>query len=322
MNKEIKVSIACLTYNHEKYIKKALDSFLMQEVNFLYEILINDDCSTDATIEILKEYENKYPDIIKVKYHTENMYSKGLTNPSGVYNFPRARGKYIAMCEGDDYFLDKHKLQKQYDYMENNQDCSFCFHSAKVVKMDKIFSENLVRPYKKSMKISSEKIIDKKSGYPTASLFFRKEYVKELPEFYFKAAVGDIPLQIILANKGYAYYMDEEMSAYRIGDNYSWTNLQKQGDYILKQEKYFINLQNMYNNFDIYSEYKFSKEVSSAIKRVRFSTYMNTKKFDEILSKEYIRYFNELSFSTKVLTILEAKFPNLYKFIQNRYKKL
>ena len=97
----IKVSICCITFNHEKYIKKALDSFLSQNTDFEYEILIHDDASTDSTADIIREYEKKYPNIIKPIYQTENQYQKGVTNPSGKFNFPRAKGQYIAMCEGD-----------------------------------------------------------------------------------------------------------------------------------------------------------------------------------------------------------------------------
>lgn len=317
---DIKVSICCLSYNHANFIRQALDSFLMQKTNFKYEILINDDASTDGTIDILKDYESRYPEIIKVLYHEENQYSKGISNPSGVFNFPRAEGKYIAMCEGDDYFTDENKLQKQFDYMELNNDCSLCIHSAKTQTMDNSFVSGLVRPYNKSTLIDSKEIIDKTRAYPTASLFFRTKYVKALPDFYFKCAVGDIPLQLILASFGHAYYMDEAMSVYRIGDSGSWSVLQKEGDYELKQEKYFINMQNMYNAFNEFSNFEFDTEVKSAIKRIRFLTFVNTKKYSEIFSSEYRQYYKELDFNTRFFTRLEHYFPPLYEFLRSFFK--
>ena len=114
------VSVSCITFNHAGYIRQALDSFLMQKTDFAYEILIHDDASTDGTIDIIKEYEERYPDIIRPVLETENQYSKGISNISGVFNFPRARGRYIAMCEGDDYWSDPYKLQKQFDLMESD----------------------------------------------------------------------------------------------------------------------------------------------------------------------------------------------------------
>ena len=99
------ISICCLTYNHEPYIEQCLEGFLMQKVDFPIEILIHDDASTDKTAEIIRKYESKYPEIIKPVYQSENQYSKGIS-VSRVYQFPRAQGKYIALCEGDDYWTD------------------------------------------------------------------------------------------------------------------------------------------------------------------------------------------------------------------------
>ena len=112
---------------------------MAQKRNFDIEILINDDASTDDTADIIREYEKQYPDIIKPLFHEENMYSQGVTNPSGKYNFPRASGEYIAMCEGDDYWCDDNKLQMQVDYMDAHPEISFCFHAAKVENLDATF---------------------------------------------------------------------------------------------------------------------------------------------------------------------------------------
>src|SRR5690625_3999133 len=103
MNKQI-VSISCITYNQSSYIRQCLDGFLMQKCNFKFEVLIHDDASTDNTADIIKEYQAKYPDIIKPIYQAENQYSKGVRGINIRFNFPRAQGKYIALCEGDDYW--------------------------------------------------------------------------------------------------------------------------------------------------------------------------------------------------------------------------
>ncbi len=321
MNKEIKLSICCLTYNHKDFISRAIDSFLEQITNFDFEILINDDSSTDGTVDILKKYEEKFPDIIKVLYHDENQYSKGIFNPSGVFNFPRARGKYIALCEGDDYFIDKYKLQKQFDYMENNQNCSACIHSAKVENVSNDFVGKYIKPYKKSKILSQAEVIDKKNAYPTASLFFRTKYVKQLPDFYFSCFVGDIPLHIILAKYGYFYYFDEAMSVYRVGHSVSWSKKQKEGDYEKKQEEYFENLKNTYLAFDKFSNYKFTTQVKSAIRRIRFLTYVNMKKYSEILKKENKGYYRELDFKTRFFIKLEYYLPKLYIILRKGYRK-
>ncbi len=133
--KEIMVSISCITFNHEQYISDAIESFLMQQTNFNYEILIHDDASTDRTVEIIKEYQKKYPNLIKPIYQTENQYSKGAD--VSFINEKRAVGKYLSICEGDDYWTDPHKLQKQFDFMEEHPECSLCVHGGKVVSTEK-----------------------------------------------------------------------------------------------------------------------------------------------------------------------------------------
>lgn len=121
------VSICCLTYNHALYVRQCLDGFVMQKTNFQIEVLIYDDASTDGTQDIIREYEEKYPDIIKPIYQKENQYSKGV-RVSLVYNYPRVKGKYIAICEGDDYWTDSYKLQKQVDFLESHPDYVMCSH--------------------------------------------------------------------------------------------------------------------------------------------------------------------------------------------------
>ena len=118
--KNIMVSICCITYNQEKYIKDAIEGFLMQKTNFLFEIIIHDDASTDKTADIIREYQQKYPDKIRTILQKENQYKKGVRNSYTV--FKEAKGKYIAFCEGDDYWIDENKLQKQVNYMEEHED--------------------------------------------------------------------------------------------------------------------------------------------------------------------------------------------------------
>jgi len=120
------VSIICDTFNHEMYIRQCLDGFITQKTDFLFEVLIHDDASTDGTADIIREYKTEYPDIIKPIYQTENQYSKKIKIWE-AYQFPRAKGKYIALCEGDDYWTDPYKLQKQVDFMEKNPDYGMVF---------------------------------------------------------------------------------------------------------------------------------------------------------------------------------------------------
>lgn len=320
-NAKIMVSICCITYNQESYIRDALDGFVNQETDFSYEILIHDDASTDQTAEIIRDYARRYPNLIFPILQTENQYSKGLTNISGTFNFPRARGKYIAMCEGDDYWTDRRKLQKQVDYLEANPGCSLCFHSANVDVQGRALTEHTVRPYKGSRMVSPEEIIDKASGYPTASLMFAREMVEQLPEFYVNAPIADIPLQLLCAARGWAWYMDEPMCVYRLGGAASWTTLMKQGDYEKKQQDYAASMETMYRGFDAFSEGRFHRTIEHAIRRLLFLTKVNTRQFTTILNKENREFYRELNVRTRFFLRFEAMAPGLYTWLQKQFHR-
>lgn len=124
------VSIVCTTYNHVLFVRQCLNGITTQKINFLFEVIIHDDASDDGTVEIIKEYEKKYPEIIKSIYQRENQYSKKV-DIYETYIYPRAKGKYIAICEGDDYWIDENKLQMQVDFLENNPEYGMCYTKAK-----------------------------------------------------------------------------------------------------------------------------------------------------------------------------------------------
>lgn len=205
------VSIVCTAYNHEKYIRDCIEGFLIQKTNFSYEVLINEDASTDGTAAIIREYEEKFPKIIKPIYQIENQYSKRV----GLWRtilFPRAQGKYIAICEGDDYWTDPLKLQKQVDFLESNPDFSMCFHNAWVV-----FEEGDRKVLFKDLKqgeYTGEDIL-KEWTVPTASVLFAKNRLDKRhlsnPRFLF----SDIILFLSLAESGRLMAFDQPMSAYR-----------------------------------------------------------------------------------------------------------
>ncbi|WP_201790090.1 glycosyltransferase family 2 protein [Campylobacter devanensis] len=137
-----KISICCITYNHAKFIRQALDGFMMQKTNFPFEIIIHDDASTDGTADIIREYEKKYPDIIRVTYQTENQWSKGI-DVLKAFVYPKIQGQYVALCEGDDYWIDENKLQKQVDFLDTHPEFNVCFHPVKVIWEDNRASESI-----------------------------------------------------------------------------------------------------------------------------------------------------------------------------------
>ena len=168
------VTVWCLTYNQKEFIKDALDGFVMQKTSFPFEVIVHDDASTDGTTDIVNEYAKKYPEIIKPMIETENQWQKGgLKHIISIMNEKHRRGKYIAFCEGDDYWTDPLKLQRQVVFLESHSDYSMCFHSAK-----KKYETNAVAW------IDCENIQDKDYDatdifvnwtVPTASVLCRKE---------------------------------------------------------------------------------------------------------------------------------------------------
>ncbi|MDZ7755179.1 glycosyltransferase [Rhodohalobacter sp.] len=139
------VSICSLAYNHENFVRDCLEGFLMQETTFPVEIIIHDDASTDKTADIIREYSEKYPDLITAILQKENKYSQGI-RPMSEYIFPKARGKYIALCEGDDYWTDPQKIQKQVGFMEKNPEVVLTYHTFKNVDVNKEIKDYREKP--------------------------------------------------------------------------------------------------------------------------------------------------------------------------------
>ena len=310
------VSICCLAFNHEPYIREALEGFLMQKTDFPIEVLIHDDASTDGTASVIREYEERFPDIIKPIYQTENQYSKGIKNISGVFNFPRAKGKYIAMCEGDDYWTDPYKLQKQIDFLEQNPGCTLCFHSAKIVTVDRTVTDGRMRPYSSDRKVSPEEIIDKPSGYAMCSMVFPARIMQNLPDYYLNCPIGDIPMQLMMAAEGWGYYFDQDMGAYRVGVSGSWTNAMKEGDYKGKQERYCHQMRQMYEEFDRETGGRFHQVAMHAADRLEYLTKVNTKQYREVLAPENRAFYRELNFRTRFFIRFEVMAPGLYRLLQ------
>lgn len=221
-SESIMVSIICLAFNHEKFIRDALEGFVNQKTDFAYEVLIHDDASQDGTADIIREYEKKYPDIIKPIYQTVNQYSQGVLICDEVL-FPKARGKYIAMCEGDDYWTDCGKLQKQVDILEKNPQYSACTHCVSMVDY-RSGEENVINPTDQDYIFGvSDLILWRDKKYHTSSLMLRKEFFVVPSELRMRK-VGDYPRAVYCALNGQVYYMRDIMAKYRYFTPGSWSS--------------------------------------------------------------------------------------------------
>jgi len=275
LTNESLVSICCITYNHEKYIAEALDSFLMQETDFPFEILIHEDASTDNTAKIIRSYENKYPSLIKPIYQTENQYSKGI-KINATFNLPRAKGEYIALCEGDDFWTDKGKLQYQIEKMKEYNKCEISFHPTKFIK-NQTMSDTIFRRHAKYDKIFDIKEIIRGDGgfCPTASLIIKKEVFDDIPSFFQNTPVGDYFIQIFGSVNGGALYIDKTMSAYRIHSGGVWTSRESN---FLSRKKFAFEMLDTLNEMDEFFNFKYYEDIAF-IKSHIFSAILNKKKF-------------------------------------------
>lgn len=210
----ILVSISCITYNHAPYIRQCLDGFMMQQTNFAFEVLIHDDASTDGTTDIIKEYEAQYPDIIKPIYEEENQWVKGRRG-SAVFNFPRANGKYIALCEGDDYWTDPLKLQKQVDALENNPKLVMTSHCHDVFLQKQNILQKAVE--NEDYNYSLNALINGIWPAQTLTVVFRRNALDKLPSIS-----GDVALFYFLLKQGEGLRLKDNMATYRIHETGIW----------------------------------------------------------------------------------------------------
>lgn len=211
------VTVFCSAYNQESYIKDALEGFVSQKCDFPFEVLVHDDASSDATPTIIREYEDKYPNIIRGVYQTENQYSKGV-GIINTYLYPLARGSYFAICEGDDFWVDSNKLQKQIDAFRDHPGTVFCGTASLNVQAETKETISEMHFADESRVVEYKDIIGCVQQYATASfLISRKAYESFLSSgFYSAPAHGDFKLSQFFHSIGSSYYIDEPTVAYRV----------------------------------------------------------------------------------------------------------
>jgi glycosyltransferase involved in cell wall biosynthesis len=206
---EVKVSVCIFAYNLERFIAKAIESVLMQKTDFLYEIIIGEDNSTDTTREICINYQRKNPGIISVLLREKNLGMK-----QNVFDtLKTASGKYVAVLDGDDYWIDPLKIQKQVDFLDSNPDFSLCCHNSIIIYEDLDLPPSLFNPKNQKDVIPVEDLIMNWS-MATASMLFRNSMMS-FPDWVYEAHNFDVAIQMILADRGKVKYLKDPMSVYR-----------------------------------------------------------------------------------------------------------
>jgi len=314
MNEAVQVSIYCLAYNHEKYIRKTLEGFVNQKTNFRYKVIIHEDASTDSTPEIIREYEEKYPDLFDVIYQTENQYSQGAYIFYD-YMLPRHEGKYVAYCEGDDHWCDENKLQEQYDALENNPDAAVCWHRVGLITEAGEPAEGSYPVAKLDTgKLSSSAFVDVVCSdfFQLSSFFCRKEaYFAffDCPADYVQESdVGDIPLALFSGvYLDAVYFIDKVMSSYRVSSDSSvmrviWNDRKK----IREHYKAIVD---MMDDFDRYTEGKYHAACVNFREMKTFECFAKSKDIISILRNPWCwRRFWKLSLRAQASIAVKGLF--------------
>lgn len=302
-----KFSVCCTTYNHEKYLRRCLNSLVSQKTDFPYEILVFEDKSTDGTRAILEEFVNKYPGKIIPLYQEENRYGKDV-HVCENYVFPLVKGEYVALCEGDDFWIDENKLQKQADILDAYDNCRLCVHKTVLGDEDGNFTEGYLPPHSFATGLYEPGEFLEMGYLHTTSYAFRasdlNEYLKT--GLYKTADVFDVPLLNYFAMLGPVYYFNETFSCYRVGRKNNWTN---NHDGVKHCESMIKTLDAIDEHFG----YRWTKNLDKA----RFDNLLincySKRNFSDIKGKRWKPYIRKLSFKRRMVIRIGIAFPWVLK---------
>lgn len=302
------VSVFCTAYNHEKYIGKALRSMIEQVTDFKYEIIVHDDASTDGTKNIIEQYYEEYPDTIVPIFQTENKYSRNIPIIRSIM-LPISKGRYIAFCEGDDYWCDKYKLQKQFDIMEANPSYVMCTHAygTVVANTEKLMYE--VHSMENDGLLNARFIIDNQNPPHTSTFFMKRSVLTDAPDFFYNVGVGDYPYRVYSVLNGGIYYTDHMMSCYRRFADNSWTYTALNNGKLIEHSQRMISF---VRQVDQYSNEKYH---NSILKRIDYCEYLIHVAKGELFAASKTKYFKTLSIKKRLELYIEIKHPNMWKKI-------
>lgn len=315
------ISVILMTYNQKDYIEKAIDSVLCQKTNVDYDILIHDDCSDDGTYEIILNKQKEYPNKIKIiKEESRRFLIDGFNMMIYKYVVPHVDSKYIAYLDGDDYWCDENKLQKQYDFMESNKDYSMCFHCAYQLKNDNDFSSKWFIDEEGDIDMSD--LINDKPGIKiaTSSIFLKSEVFKDFSEWRKKYPVEDVPLYMTAILYGKVHRLKDIMCVYRQFASGSWSSQNR--DDSNRKIKHLKDLTSATIEFDEQTNYKYHELVIKQIEGCDFRIAYIKKDFKKIFSKQNKRFINRLNIKERMIMLLEYKMPKAYNFLKKVKKDI
>ncbi|MFD2916268.1 glycosyltransferase family 2 protein [Psychroserpens luteus] len=238
----ITVSIVMITYNHQDYIKQAIEGVLMQDTNFNIELIISNDCSTDGTSDCVKNIKNTHPKGHLITYFDQKKNMGMMSN--FIFALKQCQGSYVAICDGDDYWTDPLKLQKQVGFLEKNTNVNICFHRAQILSNNTLKSHDILKPFIKKP-FNYIELLKQNNFIVTASVMFRKPKNFKFPNWFNQIPFGDMGLYKLVAQDSQIQCLDEIMCVYRVHSDgvYSGLNVLKaRRNYLNFYQKIYIHL--------------------------------------------------------------------------------
>lgn len=260
---DILLTVWCVTHNHEEYMLNTLSGFVAQRTNFKYRVVVFDDASTDGTADLIRKFTRMHPDLFSVYIAKENIYQHPDRNNIIRLLIEReAQGKYMAICEGDDCWIDRKKLQIQVDFLEEHGEYSFTMHNSIMLDYQKHMIHAFNKQYEQDMDLGCRDMLLRTLRLATASLVYRRKY-EVMPELFLDIGIGDWPRLLYLISQGKGYYFDRTMSIYRYGTENSWTL--KQAQSLERQLRHLLNMSDFLKNYNDYTESKYRDDVVFAL---------------------------------------------------------
>lgn len=320
MSSPCKLSVFCTAYNHEKFIAEALDSFLAQEVDFPFEVLVTDDASTDGTTEIIRSYAEKYPDVIRFFHQEENCFSRGI-NLYETVMYPNARGKYIAYCEGDDYWTDPSKLNRQVSFLETHPEYSACVHNSYYHYCEGNLPDELLLPASGDRDVPFSTVIRGMSHcFHTSSIVGRAKFMCNPPDFQsvaFSYGFTDYAIALWLSLNGKIRFLDIPMSVYRVNSNPTSWSSNRAGAYNKKTAFVTGEIEMMKTMLPHLNPAQ--KELTdSELLRRRYELLYLEGKVDEMVRPPFDVLYRQEPLSFRLKTSLKRLFPSLHAAYRSR----
>lgn len=302
------VDIALITYNHERYVGQAIESVLAQQTEFAYRLIIGDDCSTDNTPAIIRSYAEKYPNRIKMMLDSEH---RGPIHRErvGIKVLDICNAKYVAFLDGDDYWTDPSKLQKQVAFLETHPDFAICYHNARMFYEDgSRETANWLPPDHKEVSTLEDLLFD--NFIPTPSVVFRRGLLGELPDWFFTLTIADWPIHIMNAQHGKIEYINEVMASYRVHDKGTWSSR--------NQVDRGLEVIAMLDHINVYLGLKYKKQVRAAKAEWYYQLAEIThREGDRVKARIFLGRYSRLSQfrdgRRKLSLFLRCNLPGLYR---------